>query len=106
MKIKKLKQNTFLFASIFILLFLTMHMTGNLGRTFSEPFSFNETIEKIPEIFFFSVVALILLKLTIRNTKKSEEKTIEAARKRIEEREKKEQKDTVERENNDQRKDC
>ena len=105
MKIKNFKQNIFLFGVIFTLSFLTMMITGNLGRTFSGPISFKETIEKAPEILVFSIVLLILGKIGERGINKSEEKAIEAARKRIEEREKTEQlekKDTVERQNNDQ----
>ncbi len=102
---KKIKLNIILFGVIFTFLFIIMKLTGSIGRTSPGPISLKETIEKTPEIFVFSIVSLILLKLVVRNTNKSEEKAIEAARKRIEEREKKEQlekENSIERENNDQ----
>jgi hypothetical protein len=105
MKTKKIKQNIFLFGVIFILFFIKMMLTGNIGRISYGPISFKETIEKIPEIFVYSVALLILGNIIERNTNKSEEKAIEAARKRIGEREKKEQlekKDSIERGKNDQ----
>ena len=105
LKMKKIKLNIFLFGVIFIFFFIIMKFTGSIARTSPGPISLKETIEKTPEIFVSSIVSLILLNLVMRNTNKSEEKAIEAARKRIEEREKKEQlekKDSIERENNDQ----
>lgn len=81
-----------------------MKLTGSIGRTSPGQFLLKKLLKKHLK-YSFSIVSLILLKLVVRNTNKSEEKAIEAARKRIEEREKKEQlekENTIERENNDQ----
>ncbi|MFZ4725708.1 MAG: hypothetical protein ACOYMD_09705 [Paludibacter sp.] len=86
----KLKKNLLWFCFTFILLFLMMKFTGGLGRTFHGSISFKETIARIPEILVFSVFAFIIFSLVNRETQKSEKKSIEMARKRLEEKEKKE----------------
>ena len=88
MKKNKLKLSVLLFCLIFILFFVSTKITGNFGRTYYGPISFKETIDKIPEMLIFSVFAVIIFNLIYGEVKKAEEKNIEAARKRIEEREK------------------
>ena len=91
MKKNKLKHNIILFSVIFILFFIKTKLTGDFGRISYGPISFKETIDKIPVMLVASVVILLLGNIANREVAKSEEKSIEAARKRIEEREKKEQ---------------
>ena len=90
MKKNKLKHNIILFSVIFILFFIKTKLTGDFGRISYGPISFKETIDKIPGILVASLVILLLGNIANRELEKSEEKNIEAARKRIEEREKKE----------------
>jgi len=87
MKKNKLKHNIIVFSVIFILFFLKTKLTGDFGRISYGPISFKETIDKIPGMLVASVVILILGNLIDKERKKSNEKSIEAARKRIEERE-------------------
>ena len=86
----KLKLNILWFIEVFIFAFIKTKLTGDFGRISYGPISFKETIDKIPEMLVFSVIALIIFNLIYRELEKLEEKNIEAARKRIEEREKKE----------------
>lgn len=96
MKKNKLIQNILWFSVVFILAFISTKLTGNFGQISYGPISFKETIEKIPEMLVFSVIVLILGNIADRNLIKSEEKSIEAARKRIEERERQEKKQKLE----------
>jgi hypothetical protein len=103
MKKNKLKWNIFLFSIVFILFFLKTKFTGNFGRVSYGPVSFKETIDKIPEMLVFSIIALIIFNLIYRETRKSDEKSIEEARKQIEEKEKqKHQEKDVRKDNGDQ----
>jgi hypothetical protein len=90
MKINKLRLNVLWFSVIFILFFIKTKLTGYFGRTYYGPISLKETIDKIPEMIFFSVFAVIIFNLIYGEVTKSEEKRIEAARKRLEERKKQE----------------
>ena len=96
MKKNKLKRNIILFCVIFILAFIKTKLTGDFGRIYYGPISFKETIEKIPGMLVFSVVILLLGNLIDKEREKAEEKSIEAARKRIEEREKQEKEEKSE----------
>ena len=88
MKKNKLKYNIVLFSVVFILFFIKTKLTGNFGRISYGPISYKETIDKIPEMLVFSAIILIIINISNKEVVKSEEKNIEAARKRIEEREK------------------
>jgi CRISPR/Cas system CMR-associated protein Cmr5 small subunit len=68
--------------------FLIVNITGGLGRTYYGSISFKETIDKIPQILIFSFALLITLNFIQSKSKKLEKNDIEAARKRIAEREK------------------
>lgn len=103
MKKNKLKWNIILFSTVFILFFIKTKLTGNFGRVSYGPVSFKETIDKIPEMLVFSTIALIIFNLIYRETRKSEEKSIEEVRKQIEEKEKqKHQEKNVRNDNEDQ----
>ena len=90
MKKNKLKHDIILFSVVFILFFIKTILTGDFGRISYGPISFKETIDKIPEMLVFSVILVIVSNIINRQMTKSEEKSIEAAHKRIEEREEKE----------------
>ena len=61
---------------------------GGLGRTYYGSISFKEAVDKIPQILIFSFALLITLNFIQSKSKKLEKNYIEAARKRIAEREK------------------
>ena len=88
MKKNKLKYNIYSFCIIFIIFFIIVKITGRLGRTYYGSISFKEAVDKIPQILIFSFALLIMLNFIHRKSKELGKQDIEAARKRIAEREK------------------
>ena len=91
MKKNKLKYNIYSFCIIFIMFFIIVKITGGLGRlgrTYYGSISFKEAVDKIPQILIFSFALLIMLNFIHRKSKELGKQDIEAARKRIAEREK------------------
>lgn len=88
----------FYFFCFFIPIILAEKYTGYIDRfstAYHEPISWNEIYLGIPRLIIFSLIVGLVMTLFHNEAKKTEDKNIENARKRIEERERleKEQKE-------------
>jgi len=89
-KSNDLKFGIMIFVTFLTLMVFTDKFTGNINRfnnAYYEPSSWHEIFSKLPLLLLLSLIAAIGAIQIRRVTQKNEDKSIEDARKRIEERE-------------------
>jgi hypothetical protein len=98
-KTNDLKYGIVIFVTFLFLMILTDKFTGNINRfnsAYYEPSSWSKIISHLPLLIILSLVGAIGTIQIRKESQKSEDKSIESARKRIEEREKQEKEKTAE----------